>query len=457
MIDAIYTSSLLSDMAPLPSPPPAASRVVVRNDRSTDILKAVSEFRREHRKVLDGAGFHHMQLTRLLGEADQDNEDLKTLLSTFLVVADIEEMRDRDRAMGGGRRTVLWLREAVNLTESRYLRYNLGFYCEHGLGVAVDYYEAVRLYKLSASKDYGPAMGRLGYCYMKGYGVKKKDDILALKYLKLSVNTVKKLELKWRNTIQKLEESVAKDAADALFSSSSSAPHVKRVVNKALSIPMTNKKSKDDQAPTTVDDSATGTRVVCQGCNRRGHNREYCKLAQHPDFNKHGPWVGSKVEHAVRVWVTGRDEVLLPWKQRADGTPWEEWKEKIEAQSTTPSSNNDSVAPQVRRCNYHPNSKSHWTKDCRDGSKCRPLRSSREVLFVPPDVADERYHDHDHDIHMNERYRDPHYHISSSRRYSAEEEGEQGEADEYCDRRGEMSSNRNYDRLQANYQLRTTR
>ena len=314
----------------------------VHTDRSTEIISVVSEFKKKHHEVLNGGGFRYTQLKQLLEEMDRDNEHLNTLVSTFLVV----EEKNRDLAMDVGMQTVQWLIEAVELSHSRYLQYNLGFYYEHGLGVDVNYLEAVRMYKLSVKRCYGPAMGRLGYCYLKGYGMMKPCNELALKYLKMSVNTVKKLECQWGNTIQRLEKS-----------------------------------------------------LICSAPYR---------------------FIGA-----------------------SSATTQEEMK----------------------RCIYHPKSKSHWTEDCRDVI-CRPLRSNREVLVLP-EGADEGYHDphidegyHDphidegyHDCHIDEGYHDCHF--SSDGLYSAEEEGE--EADEYCDRRGATSSYRNYDRLPINCQLRTTR
>ena len=78
-------------------------------------------------------------------------------------------------------------------------------------------------------------------------------------------------------------------------------------------------KSRDDTLTNAGGFSATTVRK-CQGCNRDNHTREFCRLRTHPDFNKEGPWSGSAAERRVRVWDSSA-EVLLPWKQRADGTP----------------------------------------------------------------------------------------------------------------------------------------
>ena len=45
-------------------------------------------------------------------------------------------------------------------------------------------------------------------------------------------------------------------------------------------------------------------------------------LRTHPDFNRDGPWKGSAADKAIRVWDRTQPDVALPWKQRADGTPW---------------------------------------------------------------------------------------------------------------------------------------
>ena len=60
----------------------------------------------------------------------------------------------------------------------------------------------------------------------------------------------------------------------------------------------------------------------CEGCNRPNHTRDFCRLKNHPDFNKEGPWVGSAVERTIRVWDHSQPDVILPWRQRADGTTW---------------------------------------------------------------------------------------------------------------------------------------
>jgi hypothetical protein len=369
----------------------------VHTDRSTAIISVVSEFKKKHLEVLDGGGFRYLQLKQLLEEMDRDNEHLNTLVSTFLVV----EEKNRDLAMDVGMKTVQWLIEAVELSHSRYLQYNLGFYYEHGLGVDVNYFEAVRMYELSVKKCYGPAIGRLGYCYMKGYvkgyGMKESNE-LALKYLKMSVNTVKKLECKWGNTIQRLERSLICSAPHRLLGASSATTQeeMKRCVH--------HPKSKS-------------------------HWTEDCRDAMYrPLRSSGGKYSTEEVEEVEEV-----DEYC---DRRGETSSYR----SLGASSAT-------TQEEMKRCTYHPKSKSHWTEDCREGMY-RPLRSNREVLVLPAG-ADEGYHD----SHIDEGYHDCHF--SSGGQYSAEEEGE--EADEYCDRRGETSSYRNYNRLPINCPLRTTR
>jgi len=81
-------------------------------------------------------------------------------------------------------------------------------------------------------------------------------------------------------------------------------------------------RSREDSSTTTVGTSAATSRT-CEGCNRPNHSRESFRLRFHPDFNREGPWDGSLVERAIRVW-NQQPDVQLPWKQRADGTPWNE-------------------------------------------------------------------------------------------------------------------------------------
>jgi len=363
----------------------------VHIDRSTEIISVVSEFKKKHREVLDGGGFRYTQLKQLLEEMDRDNEHLNTLVSTFLVV----EEKNRDLAMDVGMQTVQWLIEAVELSQSRYLQYNLGFYYEHGLGVDVNYLEAVRMYKLSVKKCYGPAMGRLGFCYLKGYGMMKPCNELALKYLKMSVNTVKKLECQWGNTIQRLEKSLICSAPHRFLGASSATTQeeMKRCIY--------HPKSKSHWTEDCRD-------VICR------------------PLRSSGSQYFAEEEEEVDEYCDRRGETSS-------------YRFLDDSSATT--------QEEMKRCIYHPKSKSHWTEDCRD-VMYRSLRSNREVLVLP-EGADEGYHD----PHIDEGYHDCHF--SSEGQYSAEEEEEQ--ADEYCDRRGETSSYRNYDRLPINCQLRTTR
>jgi len=50
-------------------------------------------------------------------------------------------------------------------------QYNLGLMFEHGQGVAQDYAEAVRLYRLAAAQGHAGAQNNLGYMFENGQGV----------------------------------------------------------------------------------------------------------------------------------------------------------------------------------------------------------------------------------------------------------------------------------------------
>ena len=43
-----------------------------------------------------------------------------------------------------------------------------------------------------------------------------------------------------------------------------------------------------------------------QGCNRGQHERDACRMSDHPDFVKTGLWAGSATERVIRLWE--RDE-----------------------------------------------------------------------------------------------------------------------------------------------------
>ena len=81
-------------------------------------------------------------------------------------------------------------------------------------------------------------------------------------------------------------------------------------------------KAKEDQPTTSVEATKKATGLRCEGCNRPNHTRDFCRLKNHPDFNREGPWVGSAVERTIRVWDHSQPDVILPWRQRADGTTW---------------------------------------------------------------------------------------------------------------------------------------
>ena len=81
-------------------------------------------------------------------------------------------------------------------------------------------------------------------------------------------------------------------------------------------------KTREDQPNTTVEATKKSNGLRCEGCNRLNHTRDFYRLRTHPDFNREGPWVGNAVERTIRVWDHSQPEVVLPWKQRSDGTPW---------------------------------------------------------------------------------------------------------------------------------------
>ena len=62
---------------------------------------------------------------------------------------------------------------------------NLGLMYEYGLGVAQDYYEAVKWYRLAAEQGEAIAQYNLGYMYEYGRGV-PQDDYEAVKWYRLS-------------------------------------------------------------------------------------------------------------------------------------------------------------------------------------------------------------------------------------------------------------------------------
>lgn len=55
-------------------------------------------------------------------------------------------------------------------------QFRTGYLYERGDGVARDYTEAMRLYRLSAAQGNPVAQFRIGYLYEKGWGVAQDDD-----------------------------------------------------------------------------------------------------------------------------------------------------------------------------------------------------------------------------------------------------------------------------------------
>jgi hypothetical protein len=59
----------------------------------------------------------------------------------------------------------------------------------------------------------------------------------------------------------------------------------------------------------------------CQGSNRGQHERDTCRMSDHPDFVKTGLWAGSATDRAIRVLKRDETKIKFPWTRRADGTP----------------------------------------------------------------------------------------------------------------------------------------
>jgi len=87
------------------------------------------------------------------------------LLSTFIIILDYQ--KKGKASPKHVKKTAPWLIRAVELTHNKYLKYNLGFYYEHGLGVVTDHEKAFALYSSSANKSYIPAVDRIGKFYLK--------------------------------------------------------------------------------------------------------------------------------------------------------------------------------------------------------------------------------------------------------------------------------------------------
>ncbi len=61
------------------------------------------------------------------------------------------------------------------------------------------------------------------------------------------------------------------------------------------------------------DESKTGDKRRCHGCNRVGHDRDTCRITDHSDF--------VTTERAIRLWERDKPKIQLPWTRRAEGTP----------------------------------------------------------------------------------------------------------------------------------------
>ena len=98
-----------------------------------------------------------------------------------------------------------------------------------------------------------------------------------------------------------------------------------RGMNPSGSAPPQGKHSKGQKSSEPErhhkDEGKTGDRRRCQGCNRVGHDRDTCRMKDHPDFVKTGLWAGSVTERAIRLWERDESKIQLPWTKRADGTP----------------------------------------------------------------------------------------------------------------------------------------
>jgi hypothetical protein len=98
-----------------------------------------------------------------------------------------------------------------------------------------------------------------------------------------------------------------------------------RGVNSRGSAPSSGKQPKSQKSNDLdrhlKDDGKTVDKRKCQGCNRGQHERDTCRLSDHPDFVKTGLWTGSATDRAIRVWERDESKIKLPWTRRADGTP----------------------------------------------------------------------------------------------------------------------------------------
>ena len=98
-----------------------------------------------------------------------------------------------------------------------------------------------------------------------------------------------------------------------------------RGVSSSGSVPTQEKHSKGQKSSELErhrkDESKTGDKRRCHGCNRVGHDRDMCRMTDHPDFVKKGLWTGSATKRAFRLWERDESKIHLPWTRRVNGTP----------------------------------------------------------------------------------------------------------------------------------------
>jgi len=167
------------------------------------ILSTVQLFSTKYREVLNGRGFQRQELIDLIGTLNaKDDFILFNLLSTFIIIIDFEE---KGHALSYFvTKTKHWLIEAVQLTHNKYLQFNLGFYCEHGIGVDTDFSKAFTLYSSAANKHYARAVDRMRKLYLTSSRT-GHIDIKYDKYAsKLMVRAIEEYrQMKWANTWEK--------------------------------------------------------------------------------------------------------------------------------------------------------------------------------------------------------------------------------------------------------------
>ena len=82
------------------------------------------------------------------------------------------------------RQRAMWNRSKAEQGDTN-AQYNLGWMYDNGTGVAQDYVEAVRLYRLAAEQGHVSAQGYLGAMYANGEGV-AQDDAEADRWFRLA-------------------------------------------------------------------------------------------------------------------------------------------------------------------------------------------------------------------------------------------------------------------------------